>query len=49
MSMISRAHPQPLVAGRKVAIPGAIIQSAAATAFGMLVAQVLGWTWSAAH
>ena len=36
-------HVEELLAVRKVAIPGAIVQSAVATALGMLVAHAAGW------
>jgi CPA2 family monovalent cation:H+ antiporter-2 len=36
-------HIEELLAVRKVAIPGAIVQSAVATALGILVAQAAGW------
>ncbi len=40
-------HVEELLAVRRVAIPGALAQSAAATALGALVAHMLGWSWSA--
>ncbi|MBY0233208.1 MAG: cation:proton antiporter, partial [Gemmataceae bacterium] len=40
-------RPEELLAVRRVALPGAIVQSAAATALGALAAHALGWTWSA--
>jgi K+:H+ antiporter len=40
-------HVEELMAVRKVAVPGAIAQSAAATAFGALLARAFGWDWSA--
>ena len=36
-----------LWAVRSIAVPGAIIQIAAATGLGMIVAHYLGWTWGA--
>jgi len=41
-------HIDELLAVRRVAIPGAIAQSAAATALGAVAAHFLGWSWSAA-
>ena len=32
---------------RRVAVPGAVVQSAVATALGALLAHALGWSWSA--
>jgi CPA2 family monovalent cation:H+ antiporter-2 len=40
-------HIEELLAVRRVAIPGAIAQSAVATALGTLLAQWFGWGWSA--
>jgi CPA2 family monovalent cation:H+ antiporter-2 len=40
-------HVEELLAVRRVAIPGAIAQSAAATVLGAVVAHAFGWTWSA--
>jgi CPA2 family monovalent cation:H+ antiporter-2 len=40
-------HIEELLAVRRVAIPGAILQSAVATALGALLARALGWDWSA--
>ena len=36
-----------LLAVRRVAVPGAVLQSAFATVLGALVAHTLGWTWTA--
>jgi CPA2 family monovalent cation:H+ antiporter-2 len=41
-------HIDELLAVRRVAIPGAIAQSAAATALGAVAAYLLGWSWPAA-
>ena len=41
-------HIDELLAVRRVAIPGAIAQSAVATALGALAAHFLGWSWPAA-
>jgi CPA2 family monovalent cation:H+ antiporter-2 len=41
-------HLEELLAVRRVAIPGAIVQSAVATALGAVAAHFLGWTWPAA-
>jgi len=41
-------HIDELLAVRRVAIPGAIAQSAAATALGAVAAHFLGWSWPAA-
>jgi CPA2 family monovalent cation:H+ antiporter-2 len=38
-------HLHDLLAVRKIAIPGAILQSTAATLLGMLVGHAFGWTW----
>ncbi|AUX43015.1 sodium/hydrogen exchanger [Sorangium cellulosum] len=40
-------HVRELLAVRKVAVPGALIQIAVATALGILVGRVAGWTWAA--
>jgi CPA2 family monovalent cation:H+ antiporter-2 len=40
-------HIKELLAVRRVAIPGALIQIAAATALGAAVTHLLGWTWTA--
>ncbi len=40
-------HLEELLAVRRVAIPGAITQSAVATLLGALLARALGWDWSA--
>jgi CPA2 family monovalent cation:H+ antiporter-2 len=40
-------HLEELLAVRGVAIPGALAQSAVATALGALLAVAVGWTWSA--
>ncbi len=40
-------HLEELLAVRRVAIPGAIAQSAVATALGVLAARAVGWDWSA--
>ena len=40
-------HIEELLAVRRVAVPGAIAQSAAATALGAVIAHAFGWTWSA--
>ena len=41
-------HLDELLAVRRVAIPGAIAQSAVATALGAVAAHLLGWSWPAA-
>ncbi|WP_437538396.1 cation:proton antiporter [Sorangium sp. So ce726] len=41
-------HVRELLAVRKVAVPGALIQIAVATALGALVGRTAGWTWGAA-
>ena len=41
-------HLEELLAVRRVAVPGAIAQSAVATALGAVAAHFLGWTWPAA-
>ena len=38
-------HIEELLAVRRVAIPGAVAQSAAATLLGALLARILGWSW----
>jgi CPA2 family monovalent cation:H+ antiporter-2 len=40
-------HVDELMAVRRVAVPGAILQSAVATAAGAVVARAFGWDWSA--
>jgi CPA2 family monovalent cation:H+ antiporter-2 len=40
-------HVEELLAVRRVAIPGAIAQSAVATVLGALLARAFGWDWSA--
>ncbi len=40
-------HIEELLAVRRVAVPGAIAQSVAATVLGALVARASGWDWSA--
>src|SRR5690349_14304371 len=40
-------HVEELLAVRRVAIPGAIAQSLAATALGAWIGHAFGWTWSA--
>jgi CPA2 family monovalent cation:H+ antiporter-2 len=40
-------HVEELLAVKWIAIPGAIAQSAAATALGALAAHAVGWSWSA--
>src|SRR5262245_30176217 len=40
-------HLEELLAVRRVALPGAIVQSAVATALGALLAHVVGWNWPA--
>src|SRR4051794_24876571 len=39
-------HLDELLAVRRVAIPGAVVQSAVATALGAVVALALGWGWA---
>ena len=39
-------HIEELLAVRRVAVPGAVAQSAVATLLGALVARALGWDWS---
>jgi CPA2 family monovalent cation:H+ antiporter-2 len=38
-------HPHKLWAVRRVAVPGALVQSLVATVLGALVARAFGWTW----
>jgi len=40
-------HIEELLAVRRVAIPGAVLQSAVATALGAVIARAFGWEWSA--
>jgi CPA2 family monovalent cation:H+ antiporter-2 len=40
-------HIEELLAVRRVAVPGAVLQSAVATVLGAVLAYALGWTWSA--
>jgi CPA2 family monovalent cation:H+ antiporter-2 len=40
-------HLKDLLAVRKVAIPGALVQIAVATALGAVVTRMLGWSWTA--
>src|SRR6187455_141992 len=40
-------HIEELLAVRRVAVPGAVAQSAVATVLGALLAQAFGWQWSA--
>ena len=40
-------HIEELLAVRRVAIPGAIAQSAVATVLGALIARAFGWSWAA--
>ncbi|HTN84355.1 MAG TPA: cation:proton antiporter [Sorangium sp.] len=40
-------HVRELLAVRKVAVPGALIQIAVATALGVVVGRVAGWSWAA--
>src|SRR4249920_272109 len=40
-------HVEELLAVRRVAVPGAVVQSALATALGALLAHALGWSWPA--
>ena len=40
-------HVEELLAVRRVAVPGALAQSAVATVLGLAVAQWFGWSWSA--
>src|SRR5215831_11217413 len=39
-------HPHDLLAVRKVALPGALRQSAFSTALGALVGRAFGWDWT---
>ena len=39
-------HLKDLLAVRKVAIPGALVQIAAATGLGAVITQLFGWTWT---
>jgi len=41
-------HLDELLAVRRIAVPGAIAQSAVATALGAIAAHLLGWSWPAA-
>jgi CPA2 family monovalent cation:H+ antiporter-2 len=41
-------HVEELLAVRRVAVPGALVQSAVATALGALAARAFGWEWPAA-
>jgi CPA2 family monovalent cation:H+ antiporter-2 len=41
-------HVEELLAVRRVAIPGAVAQSAVATALGAVIARAFGWEWPAA-
>jgi CPA2 family monovalent cation:H+ antiporter-2 len=40
-------HVEELLAVRRIALPGAIVQSLAATALGALTAAAFGWSWTA--
>ena len=40
-------HIEELLAVRRVAIPGAIAQSALATVLGAVIARLFGWSWAA--
>ena len=40
-------HLKDLLAVRKIAIPGAVVQIAAATALGAVVMRMIGWSWTA--
>ena len=40
-------HLEELLAVRRVAIPGAVVQSAVATALGAVIARSVGWDWAA--
>src|SRR5262245_31961570 len=40
-------HIEELLAVRRIAVPGAVAQSAVATALGALLARAFGWDWSA--
>src|SRR5215831_19312664 len=39
-------HVEELLAVRRVAVPGAVVQSAVATALGAVMAHALGWSWA---
>ena len=41
-------HVEELLAVRRVAVPGALVQSAVATGLGAVVARTFGWDWSSA-
>lgn len=41
-------HPSDLLAVRKVALPGAVVQIVVATALGAALTRLLGWDWTAA-
>lgn len=40
-------HFKELLAVKRIAVPGAVVQSLAATAFGAVIMHALGWSWSA--
>src|SRR5262245_25023686 len=40
-------HLRELLAVRRVAVPGAVVQSLVATCLGAVVARAFGWSWSA--
>src|SRR6187401_2355343 len=40
-------HLEDLLAVRRIAVPGAVVQSLAATALGALAARAFGWSWTA--
>ena len=40
-------HVEELIAVRRVAIPGAVVQSGVATVLGAVIARTAGWDWSA--
>ncbi|WP_437603490.1 cation:proton antiporter [Sorangium sp. So ce590] len=40
-------HVRELLAVRKIAVPGALVQIAVATALGVVVGRAAGWTWAA--
>ncbi len=40
-------HVEELLAVRRVAFPGAVVQSAVATALGVAIGWAFGWTWAA--
>ena len=40
-------HLKDLLAVRKIAIPGAVVQIAAATALGAVIMRMFGWSWTA--